>query len=343
MPQVDKLNALLARIQKNAALLASQRAAGGQPSLLDATVDPDMLEDDLLVTIPPSVADSLPPESFADPGHTPSEPPQLDALGDFDSPHSADLPAEFRKSTPPMDEIEAPPISTQQERGDGAEDMDGLGVSLGFSRSGRPSDDGDDSDAEEEAISAVARTPPPESGPQISIPPKDAAPLETHTSAPPARAPNSKPTIEQLGSTIEFEDGQSGEDRLSRELELEEGAPSRPSPSDEFEEELPRAEFSGRYDSSLAPPPTAREELAAHDQAERERSERLSLAPSAARVTSEPPGALAAEGEPHEVISRPAVVVSSPAALYDAARRARVPSAFLDCLDASLALGPSGD
>ena len=143
--RIGKLQALLAKVQQNAAALASQRGrrekAPASESMdelemelesVDDSAEP--FEDDLLMTIPPDARDSAP-----------------GAEGE-----EFELPS----SMPPSGDIEAPPISTQQERAD--EELDGLGASLGF----RPSQAPEAMDEAEEEPGGAPRTPPPESGPQ---------------------------------------------------------------------------------------------------------------------------------------------------------------------------------
>jgi hypothetical protein len=147
------------------------------------------------------------------------------------------------------------------------------------------------------------------------------------------------PTMEQVGSTISF----SAEERVSRELELEVGAiAAAEGAADDFEAELPKVGFAGAYDSSLAPPATARQELAAHDREERERAERRSLAPGSGPVIAQTaiPGPL--QGQLLETVSRSPVNVSSPAAIYESTRSNVQPGSFLDRLETSLSLaGPN--
>ncbi len=317
--QLDKLQALLARIQKNAADLAAARANGAvaraaaQEAELAAPAEADtmayaeeaeVLEDDLLVTIPPDAPEVTGPEQDT---------------GEFE------LPAQSRApSMPSATDVDAPPISTQQHRGE--EDMEGLGVSLGFQPS-RPPDEAIEHDEEEEEPSAP-RTPPPESGPQVSIPPRES--LDATAKA--------APTMEQLGATIELD----GDEASAAELELAEGTSVPSETPDEYEAELPPAEYASAYNEALSSPSTAREELAAHDQAERERQERRSMVPGATTVQASPPEP-AARAEADAVVARPPAVVSQPAAIYDSVSPGITPRTFLERLDASLSLGPSGD
>jgi hypothetical protein len=308
-----------------AEIAASAGNASQEIELLDA----EMLDDEMLVTIPPGPPDEDSPlitsrGSFP----VPTEPPPLLDEHEFDVASASDVvDEEFRQSVPPpIDEIEAPPISTEQERGD---DLDGLGVSLGFGSQRAGAADGDDEESE------ARRTPPPESGPQVSLAPKES---EAAAHEPIARHADG-PTMEQLGGTIELDAPSSGDD-----LELAERVPSSPGAADDFEAELPSPEFSGGFSTALSSPPNAREELGAHDIAQRERSGRMTSGPVVARVTTAPPPSSGAEPlHPGSIVPRPAVVISAPAAVYEAPAARSKSALFLDRLDASLALGPSGD
>ncbi len=354
--QVDKLQELLARIQRNAAALSDARGAALASSTQDAPLDAveaapvaeqsfapepavasevpeadsfaeeplepsgvsevpwggdadvtELLEDDLLITIPPDAPDDSGP---------------MQDTGEFE------LSANRRPpSIPPLDaEMEAPPISTRQQRGE--EELDGLGVSLGFRPSQAPTDDEDEDD--EDIASSSPRTPPPESGPQVTIPPK-----------PPSDAAGTvaEPTMEQLGATIDLDAGEAP----PADLELAaDGSPMPSAAPDEFEADIPRAEYASAYHESLSAPPTARDDLDAHDQAQRERESRRSLAPGASTVTADTPQA-AAPTEADSVVVRPPAVVSQPAAIYDKPGVSHQPNTFLERLDASLSLGPAAD
>lgn len=281
-----------------------------------------------LTTIPPSAPSAA---------SSPHEPPPLELEADFSAPAVVQPPeADFSLSAPPqLEDIEAPPISTEQER----DESEGLGVSLGFSpQAAAPNVVEEEEDDDRHG---APRTPPPESGPQVSLAPKEPEGLDVQTpSQPDFRGERGEgPTMEQVGSTISF----SAEERVSRELELEESAiAAAKSAADDFEAELPKVGFAGAYDASLAPPATARQELEAHDREERERAERRSFVPGSGPVVAETaiPGAL--QGYPLETVSRSPVNVSSPAAIYDSTRGNLQPGSFLDRLEASLSLaGPS--
>ncbi len=177
------------------------------------------------------------------------------------------------------------------------------------------------------------KTPPPESGRQVAGP----SPQGLHQSAPPAdlgddvdalleadissgtQHARPGPTPEQLGQTIDLEEGEAAP------LELEvPSPPPEPTVPEELEAPLPQRGLSGY--GAVAPPP-------AEAPAEARREEAGSpLAPAAS-----PPGA-AAEVEP-EVVQRPAVAASGPAAEFAVAHRDFKPESFLELLDASLKLG----
>lgn len=182
------------------------------------------------------------------------------------------------------------------------------------------------------------KTPPPESGRQVAaLPPqglRQPAPpvdfgsdvddlLEADISSGTQHAKPAGPTPEQLGQTIDLEEG--GGASLELDAPVQAPEPSKP---EELEAPLPPSEAHGSYSAGLAPPPGARAEL----EARRRREAEPAAAPSA------PPPAPAGEVEP-EVVQRPAVVASGPAAQFLAAHREFKPESFLELLDASLSLG----
>lgn len=220
------------------------------------------------------------------------------------------------------------------------------------------------------------KTPPPESGPQEApIPTGFGAPhvpdvdrleadlLAGHAASsfdsiePPFGAVSmptpagAGPTVEQLGQTIDLEEGG------GQTLELD--APATPPPppppkSEELEAALPARESAGRYDDGLMPPPEAREELDAH----RERTGD-SLAPEAAQVPvaelapSSPAApvvtAMPALGElpiaefsppaEPELIGRPPLESGVVFTVKQSDTPAARPSTFLELLDSSISLG----
>lgn len=105
-------------------------------------------------------------------------------------------------------------------------------------------------------------TPPPESGQQPAADDDaDAFELESGKMRVADAEPAAGPTMEQLGETVELEEGPEAEFELGAAPEV---SPSqRPSP-DESELDLPPNQFHGAYDDSLAPPPEAAQELEEH-------------------------------------------------------------------------------
>jgi len=361
---VGKLKALLERVQYNAELLAKQRALGAQsmvtsvapsssasmpappsdsrytpppvppPPVASLSSPPGVngapsgsptasvmqeaeeLDDAAMITIPPSA----PPPAD-------SEPPQLEADFQASQTDEQDVEADFSQSIPPpIEDIEAPPISTEQERGD-EEEEDGLGASLGFSSG--VSDEAD----EESDESSAPRTPPPESGPQVSIPPKESE-----------RPSEPGPAMEQLGGTIDFDDEEEDDERHSRELELASSPTSASAAEEDFEQPLPPARYPAAYHEGLSPPDTAKQDLEAHDRAEAERAERLSTAPPPPQpMLREPEQPRSIADEPTDVVGRPAISAATAAAVYESAKPSGSGLSFLDRLDASLALGINND
>ena len=114
------------------------------------------------------------------------------------------------------------------------------------------------------------KTPPPESGPQAAValpagmqapPAPDIDELLEADILPPPAAHVATPTTEQLGQTIDLEEGR------GPDLELAPANPEPlqpPLPNEELEVTLPQREFGGGYDEALMPPPEAREDLEAH-------------------------------------------------------------------------------
>jgi hypothetical protein len=285
---------------------------------------------------PPAPSGAFLPPETAPSGQpmAPSEPVALADDTDFASPRATPSQVEndFSLSAPPpLEEIEAPPISTEQQR-----DEESLESTLAFAPPAvepgpLPVPDGE----EDLSANAAPRTPPPESGPQVSLIPKEVETLEG------SNRPHEGdgPTMEQLGATIDLEAG----DRISSELQLAERGESSPGLGPvELEAELPTVGFAGAYSSELAPPASARDELLEHDRLERERVERrssLSLAP----VTSEPSKPASFQAGASEAVSRPTVNVSAPAVLYQSGRGQAATGSFLDRLDTSLGLIPPNE
>lgn len=176
--------------------------------------------------------------------------------------------------------------------------------------------------------------------------------LPTDFDASEARLSDAPPSV--IGATITLP-----EDSSAMALELVEHPPSaapssETSPRDELEAELPRTSFRAEYDASLAPPPSALEDLRAHDRAEQERRSAESRASFATERMSIPP--LQDDDLPPVLSSRPASPSAQPGAqanavvykpepgiepaVYEGARPALRSLAFLELLDASLAITP---
>lgn len=129
-----------------------------------------------------------------------------------------------------------------------------------------------DSSDFDEGREVPIKTPPPESGPQSA--PKSAVPpaldeLEEEVleevdldeemyELDEAEAAGSGPTTEQLGQTIDLEEGEQADlEVLSPPLQSE----PRPAQPEELEAPMPRSVSAGAYDESLAPPPEALQDL----------------------------------------------------------------------------------
>ncbi len=258
------------------------------------------------------------PSGAHDPADSSSDFDAVDQDADADFGHGAVF------DSAPLDDMDVPPISTEQERED-----DELGSGLGFTRG-----DVDESDDDE---TSVPRTPPPESGPQVSIPPKDAD-LGSLGGSTGGTVHSSGPTMEQLGSTIDFD----GDDLPPADLELAERAPSSAAPApadeaDEYEAELPQNQFSGAYDTSLTPPATAKADLEQHDKQASEREARISRPPAIPPARTSRPSVTGIELGDAEVIGRPQAGSGSPA-VYERRQVTGTLATFLSRLDASLAL-----
>ncbi len=204
--------------------------------------------------------------------------------------------------------------------------------------------------SEQLASEAPLKTPPPQSGPQTTsvafgapaAPDVDAL-LDVELEIPTREALG--PTPEQLGQTVELEEGASG-----AELELDEPAPAaiRTSDLEELEVTLPGRLASGGYDDSLLPPPEARDDLEAH----RRRLEDDVPPPpeSLAQLPSLQPGSLmdelSVQAPAAEVVAETAAaqVVARPVPLgapetFTSLRERFEPRSFGELLDASLSLG----
>jgi len=203
------------------------------------------------------------------------------------------------------------------------------------------------------------KTPPPESGPQeaplaaayaedtsevdqlleADLPPVAAhhslsSPFDT-VEAPFRSMPSPGPTPEQLGQTIELEEG------TGPELELAPPrAPSEEPRPEELEMPLPLPEAGGRYDDSLLPPPEAEQDLQAH--MVREEEETIGRYP-AGTSPMDYAAAIAAEGaEPAQasaMLERPAISQVTVHEIKPNLSAPQAPRSFLALVDASLRLG----
>jgi len=164
-----------------------------------------------------------------------------------------------------------------------------------------------------------------------------------HSGGPISRAPPGRPTMEQLGDTVELE----GADAPAAELELLMPSPEHEAVPDELELSLPRQEFAGGYDSSLSPPSRAAADLERHRQDDVGTSAPPQSLAEPMAMSAMPPTELAPVQPPPP--AAPPVVVSplvverpQVSALHTAevivAKPVKLPETFLDLLDGSLRL-----
>jgi hypothetical protein len=161
------------------------------------------------------------------------------------------------------------------------------------------------------------------------------------------------PTVEQLGQTIDLEEGGAGPT-----LELDAPATPPPPPSskaEELEVPLPSRESAGRYDDELMPPPEAREDLDAHREkvGDSMQPEAPSPPPFAELSPSLPASSVVntmpaigelpiAEFSPPpgpEIVGRPPLESGVVFTMTPGDQRQVTPSTFLELLDSSIALG----
>ena len=184
-------------------------------------------------------------------------------------------------------------------------------------------------EAEDEGREVPLKTPPPESGRQVAGPPVPPQPpaldiaVEDDLEAPISAAPaGGGPTPEQLGQTVDLEEGPRAE------LELEQAVEGKaPAEADELEAPQPDASQPGAFSPELSPPESARAEIKRH-------REELGAEPAAQAEPS--PAPPPAEVEP-QVFERPAPPAGEVAAFAHAAG-AFQPKTFVELLDASLEL-----
>jgi hypothetical protein len=216
------------------------------------------------------------------------------------------------------------------------------------------------------------KTPPPESGPQAAM----ALPVGIHAPLAPdieelleadilpvGGVSAAVPTTEQLGQTIDLEEGRGP--HLELDSALAQPAPLQEElPNEELEVTLPQREFGGGYQADLMPPPEARQDLDAHLQRHGDEalppeslaqypSQQPEAAPQAfapvivpSNVSRDPYAQNApmvtVEAPPNaefapELLARPDIN-PGPVAKFIRAETPR-PSTFLQLLDASLDLG----
>lgn len=185
-------------------------------------------------------------------------------------------------------------------------------------------------EAEDDEREVPLKTPPPESGRQVAgppIPPQPPTPdiaVEDDLEAPISATPvGGGPTPEQLGQTVDLEEGPRAE------LELEQAVEGKPpAVADELEAPLPDASQPGAFSPELSPPESARAEIERH----REELGAEPAAPAEPPAPAPPP----AEVEP-QVFRRPAAPAGEVAAFAHAAGTFQ-PKTFVELLDASLEL-----
>jgi hypothetical protein len=304
---IQRLEALLSRIQRNAAELAQARAdgsyaastgsaiggrGGGPPGQLNGGSEQPFATPALSTPAPSAPAPSSSTPRTAESGEMLAAEPDISDLDDA--------------------QIEAELAASESSGAWQAPDMD------------RSSTD------EEHA---ARRTPPPESGPQVS---PSKPPPEFQEVALKA-AELAEPSIEQLGGTVDLEPATTGE------IEMATPPPeAEPATDDEFEESIPAAERGGVFEESLQPPPTVQDDLAAVDRAEREREVRLSVLPKEVATSMAPDTIAVPPGESPEaatgVLARSPIAATTTAATFEGQRRASTHT-FLELLDDSLSLG----
>lgn len=370
--QVGKLQSLLARIQRNAALprAAAPFSAPGDVAQPEAAPIPLVSRAAPPAPAPPALDDEFAVDEvsevrFTTAQRTPgpevtvaaieaeAEPLGSEELSDEDL-------VEVTEGTPPPeatevdidfdDEDEEPPASSSRSKV--ASSMD-------------------------EALAAAAerleaerevplKTPPPESGPQEAALPADAlvgttgdsnalqgGELEIPTRSDTHLAAATVPTAEQLGQTIDLEEARGPSLELAEHQVVE----AQPAVAvEELEVTLPARDVVGGYDEGLLPPPEALSDLEAH-----RRSLEDEIAPPPESLAQFPsvqplgPGAevvplpaTQAFGPSTEIVEVPAAyptpeLIARPVAIggpetFSSLRENFRPSSFVELLDASLAL-----
>ena len=262
--RVERLESLLNRVRSNAALFAQQRSSGAaaRPS---ATTSPHD-ERDIRVTSRPA---GLAPRAAHTPGQPSSASPSARASSpvSFKPPRSAEMPDVELESIPPSDSAELPSVEQTNT------DWLGATTDAAYEPDALRQADSHRTLAETPAAKSgeSARAPEAESRAEVEeldLPELESDPSQALSDVPPPA----------IGAVVNLDEGR----RLPLELAEHEDAvpakaltPSDPGDSVEpdeegLEAELPRNSYTG-FDSSLSAPPSAREELAAHDLAGRRR------------------------------------------------------------------------
>lgn len=317
--RIAKLTSLLDRIQHNSAQPRPQRvvaptvaqaaapvAQPARPSTVppasaDLVEEVELLDDDLveIQTVPPEAASEPPPAVEA---------PPAPAVPEVPAAKQPDFGLDFEE------EEEEPPASSRRP----------IAASMDQALA----------DAAEREV--PLKTPPPESGPQeASIPPSPELDSLLDPGAAEARSVGEGlPTSAQLGNTVALDEGEPADLEVAHVPSDQPGAGAPEVHEDEAD--IPQREAVGTYDSNLAPPPEARNDLQRHSDAEARRAINEELADVPQIPKSSPPPA-GAENVP-ELIERPRVHVRGVTSIVGAAQRFQ-PKTFVELLDASLKLG----
>jgi hypothetical protein len=163
-------------------------------------------------------------------------------------------------------------------------------------------------DDEDDDLEAPLKTPPPESGPQASIPVGELTLTEA-----------------QLGGAVDLEEA------TAAPIELDSPPPPVASTSveDDLEVSLPLNTSASEYKEDLAPPSRAGDELEAHRRRQAKRERALASTGAGAQITGEEPLKADVTARPAASTTRVAVSVGD---------RTTAPSTFIELLDSSLDL-----
>lgn len=309
--RIARLQGLLARVQRNAAVPRPARAAGGasqRPEAVQAApIEAAVIES----SVPDAAAEVAAQVLLAEPSEMAvafeAEAPGLE-IGEVEEVVEIDVDdvVEVTEQEVALTEElaeERPPASSRRPKV-AAGSMDEALASA--------------AEQLEEEREAPLKTPPPESGRQVAVPaaedlrPSGAPPdLEVAVAETPAAPSGVVPTAEQLGQTIELEEP------TAADLELAAAPPQTSPPPSALEVELPLG--SGSYAEAIEAPASARAELL------RRRMEEA----------GEPAAPSGPEGV--ERLARPPVAETQVVEVAPAA--ARAPQTFLQLLDQALSLG----